>query len=71
MRSSKATIASALSAPFLVAPSDSTSTPARQVTSAGAQPREATAFASRAPSRWVRSPNSRTIAVSSVTWSGR
>ena len=71
IRSSKATIASALSAPFLVAPSDSTSTPARHVTSAGEQPRAATAFAMRAPSTWARSPSSRAIAVSSLTWSGR
>ena len=48
--SSNTTTASALIAPFLVAPSDSTSTPARQVSSAGVQPRAATALAKRAPS---------------------
>ncbi len=70
IRSSNATIASALIAPFLVAPRVSTSMPARQVRSAGAQPRAATAFAIRAPSRWARSPCSRPIAVSPATCSG-
>ena len=47
---SKNTTASAASAPFLVAPKESTSTPLRQVMSAGVQPRPASALAKRAPS---------------------
>src|SRR3546814_20795512 len=46
----KKTIASAVIAPFLVKPNDRASTPARQLTSAGAQPRKAKALAKRAPS---------------------
>src|SRR6266567_3021927 len=46
----KNTTASAVSAPFLVAPKESTSTPAFQVASAGVQPSRATALARRAPS---------------------
>jgi hypothetical protein len=46
----KNTTASAVSAPFLVAPKESTSTPAFQVASAGVPPRRATALARRAPS---------------------
>ena len=53
---SNTTTASALIAPFLVAPSDSTSTPARQVSSAGVQPSAATALANRAPSMCTRRP---------------
>src|SRR3546814_3303638 len=45
----KKTIASAVIAPFLVKPNDRASTPARQLTSAGAQPRKAKALAKRAP----------------------
>ena len=55
-RGSKNTTASAARAPFLVAPSDSTSTPARQVSSPGLQPRDATALAKRAPSMCRPSP---------------
>ena len=47
------TIASAAMAPPLVAPNESMSTPARQVTSAGAQSNAATALANRAPSIWT------------------
>ncbi len=47
---SKNTTASAHSAPFLVAPSDSTSTPLCQVAAAAVQPRCTSALANRAPS---------------------
>ena len=53
---SKNTTASAASAPFLVAPSESTSMPAFQVASAGLHPSRAMALASRAPSMCIRSP---------------
>src|SRR6266853_5225512 len=47
----KNTTASAVSAPFLVAPNDRMSTPAFHVASAGVEPSRATALARRAPSR--------------------
>ena len=53
------TTASAPIAPFLVAPNDSTSTPRRQVTSAGRQPSAAMALAKRAPSMCTRRPYAR------------
>ena len=43
--------------PFLLAPKDSISTPAFQVTSAGWQSRLATALANRAPSMCVAMPS--------------
>jgi hypothetical protein len=49
----KNTTASAVSAPFLVAPKESRSTPAFHVASAGVQPRRATALARRAPSMCI------------------
>ena len=61
---SNTTTASALIAPFLVAPSDSTSTPQRQVRSAGEHSRAATAFANRAPSMCTRRPWRRATAPS-------
>src|SRR5437660_8533553 len=59
------------SAPFFVAPKDSTSMPARQVMSAGWQPRKASAFAKRAPSMCTLSPRSWAIAQSSASGSRR
>src|SRR3546814_16948061 len=59
--SPKKRIASAIIAPFLVKPKDSASTPARQVTSAGAQPRKATAFAKRAPAMCSFNPSARAL----------
>ncbi len=67
MTGSNETIASVLKTPFLVAPSVSTSMPALHVRSAGAQPSAASALASRAPSRWARSPRSRAMATTSPT----
>jgi hypothetical protein len=58
------TTASAPMAPFLVAPKESTSTPRRQVASAGAQPSAAIALAKRAPSMCTRRPYSRAIPIS-------
>ena len=51
---SKNRIASPTGKPFLVPPRHSTSTPARQLMSAGAQPSDATALAKRAPSMCTR-----------------
>ena len=53
---SKKTTASAAMQPFLVPPKESTSTPARQVRSAGAHFSAATALAKRAPSMWTPQP---------------
>ena len=51
---SKKTTASPTAMPFFVPPKQSTSTPACQVISLGVQASEATAFANRAPSMWMR-----------------
>ena len=59
---SKKITASQASAPFLVAPSDSASTPARQVSAAGAAPVAASALAKRAPSICTPIPASCAIA---------
>ena len=62
---SKHTIASVLSAPFFIAPSDSASMPARHVRSAGVHPRAAIALATRPPSRCARRPRSCATSTSS------
>ena len=59
---SNSTMASAPSAPFLVAPKDSAVTPAFQVISAGLQSRLTSALAKRAPSMCSGSPASRQTA---------
>ncbi len=48
--------------PFFVPPKHNTSTPTRQVMSAGWQPRLAQALAKREPSMCRRSPSSRQVA---------
>ena len=63
--------ASAAMAPFLVAPNDSTSTPARHVASAGEQPSEATALAKRAPSMCTAKPRAWARLQSAANSSGR
>jgi len=67
---SKNTTASQKGIPFLVPPRDSTSTPARHVSSAGAQPTDATAFAKRAPSMCTCMPRSCAIPASARISSG-
>src|SRR3984893_18067677 len=64
---SKNTTASAHRAPFLVAPSDSTSTPLCQVASAGVQPRCTSALANRAPSMCTGRPCCLAVAASADT----
>ena len=56
--------------PFLVPPKLSTSTPARQLSSAGVQPSAATALAKRAPSMCTGTPAARASAARAATSSG-
>jgi hypothetical protein len=67
---SKKIRASAFMPPFLTKPNDMTSTPARQLRSAGSEPVNATALAKRAPSRWKPRPRRLAIALSSATSPG-
>jgi hypothetical protein len=62
--------ASAASAPFLVAPRHSTSTPAFQLISAGLAPRRAQALAKRVPSICTGSPQAFAASASRATVSG-
>ena len=61
------TMASAATAPHLVAPRHSTSTPDCQVSWAGVAPVAATALANRAPSMCTPSPSARAICASAQT----